>query len=264
MPGALSPMVLVKVDADFKPVRAMLEGFSERRLNSTIATALTRTAKIAQRNVVAEIAKFNRPTRWALNSTYVDIATARKLYAQVWLKDRSGAPQSKDAHYLYPHVFGVPRGRKAYETALLRVGALRSNEYTVPAKGVELDAYGNLPVGMIRTILSQLKAAGGRGQGYSSNKTDSARSRRTVASRGTIFVPRPGSGLPRGIYRRIRQGGAWTTQMILKIVVGRPRYAPTLRLFDIGQRAMAENFQREFDRAFDASLDRLRARQSTV
>jgi hypothetical protein len=256
-------MLTIKTDVDLRGLRSLLDGFSDRRYRSTIATALTRTAKIAQREVVKEIGRvFDRPTRWALNSTYLQPADKDRLAASVWLKDRHGAPQAKDSHYLYPEVFGVARGRKAYETALLRVGALRSNEFTVPAKAMPLDANGNLPVGIVRTILSQLEASGSAGQGYSSNKTDSARSRRTVAKRGTYFVPRPGSGLPRGIYRRTRSGGGWTTEMVLKIVVGKPAYRTRLRLFDIGRRVQAEYLQREFDRAYDASAARLAARDA--
>lgn len=256
-------MLTIKTNVDLRGLRSMLDGFSDRRYRTTIAIALTKTAKIAQGEVVKEIGRvFDRPTRWALNSTYVQPADKDRLFASVWLKDRHGAPQAKDSHYLYPEVFGVARGRKAYETALLRVGALRSNEFTVPAKAMALDANGNLPAGIIRTILSQLKAAGGAGQGYSSNKSDSTRSKRTVAERGTYFIPRPGSGLPRGIYQRVRFGFGWGTRMVLKIVVGQPKYKTRLRLFDIGRRVQDANLQREFDRAYDASLARLNARNA--
>lgn len=255
-------MLTIKATVDLRGLRSMLDGFSDRRYRSTLATALTRTAKIAQGEVVKEIGRvFDRPTRWALNSTYVQVADKDRLFASVWLKDRHGAPQAKETHYLYPEVFGVARGRKAYETALIAAG-LRSNEFTVPAKNLALDANGNLPAGTIRTILSQLKVSGSAGQGYSSNKTDSARSKRTVAKRGTYFIPRPGSGLPRGIYRRTRSGSGWTTEMVLKIVVGKPAYRTRLRFFDISRRVQEQHLQREFDRAYDASAARLAARNA--
>lgn len=252
-------MFAFRVDRRGLDLKALTEGFSERRQRATIATALTRTAKIAQGEIASEIRRvFDRPTQWALNATYLRIASADKLHAMVWLKDRHGAAQSQDTHYLYPQVFGVQRGRKAYETRLLRAGVLRSNEFTVPAKGMTLDGHGNLPVGVIRSMLSQLGAASG--PGYSSSKTKSKRSQRTVAKAGVYFVPRPGGGLPRGIYHRRRMGAGWATRMVLKIVVGKPRYRSRLKMFEIGRRVHEQHFRREYDRAFAASLQRLRAR----
>jgi len=255
-------MMTISVKADFKPFKALLDGFSERRHSTTIAIALTKTAQIAQKEVISEIrTAFDRPTRWALNSTRLVSATKDKLVAHVWLKDRKGEAASNPAAYMYPQVLGGRRDRKAYETALLRAGVLRSNEFTVPAGDFALDAYGNVPVGVIRQILSQLKAAE-TSAGYTANKTASVRSRRAVSKAGTYFVPRPGSGLPRGIYKRKRVGAQWQTRMVLKIVVGKPHYQQRLRLFAIAQRVADRELQRQYDLAYERSLARLQARNA--
>jgi hypothetical protein len=254
--GALFSMITIKAKVDLKAARAALEGFSDRRFKTTVAIALTKTAQLAQKDVIASMKEvFNQPTRWTLNSTRLIPATKDRLFSQVWLKDRQNKVVSKPTSFLYPQVFAGRRDRKAYETALLKAGILRSNEFTVPAEGFPLDAFGNVPVGVIRQILSQLKAAE-LTAGYTANKTNSARSRRAVAKAGAFFVPRVGSTLPRGIYQRMGK----TTRMVMKIVVGKPGYKRRLNLFTIGQRAMDKYFERQFDVAFNRSLARLRAR----
>jgi hypothetical protein len=248
--GPVSFMFNIRVKADFTGVRAFLAN-ADKRVKDSTAIALTKTAQDAQAMVKVEMQRvFHEPTRYTLNATRLIPATRQRLISQVWLKDRRGQPQGKDTNFLFPEVFGGTRGRKAFETRLLRAGWLRSNEFVVPAKDYPLDANGNMPAGIIRSILSQAKAAGGLG--YSSNATSSARSKRTVAKRGTYFVSRgesTGSPLPRGIYQRLRLGSGWATRMVFKIVVGKPRYRPRLRLIDINEKA-ARNFQRHFDEAW--------------
>lgn len=246
----------IKVQTNFNPARALINGFSDRRLRTTIAIALTKTAKIAQKEVIDAIrSEFQAPTPYALGATRLIPATKDTLFASVWLKDRQSKVVSKASHFLYPQTFGGRRERKAYETALLRAGLLRSNEFTVPAEGYPLNAYGNIPIGVIRQILSQLKAAE-ISSGYTANKSGSERSRKAVKRAGSYFVPLPGSSLPRGIYQRTGNG---TPRMVMKIVVGKPRYKARLRMFDIGERVVAREFEREFDAAAAASRARMLA-----
>ncbi|MEG1678672.1 MAG: hypothetical protein RR326_01145 [Stenotrophomonas sp.] len=247
---------MIVIRTDMTRALEALKG-AEKQSKFAAAVALTRTAKIAQANVVQAMrANFDRPLAYTLNSTRMIPARRDKLAASVWLKDRQSKVVSKASHYLYPETFGGRRERKAYETALLRVGVLRSNEFTVPADGYPLDAYGNIPVGVIRQILSQLKAAE-ISKGSTQNKTASARSRRAVLKAGTYFVSMgktTGNPLPRGIYQRIKTGFGWATRMVMKIVVGKPRYQPRLPFFKIGQDAMAQHFEREYDTALKQAL----------
>lgn len=245
----------VSVQVNFGRVQALIGG-ADKQLRFAAAVALTKTAKIAEGDVKREMQQvFDRPTRWALNATRIVPATKQRLVAQVWLKDRRGLPQGKDSNFLYPQVFGGPRGRKAYETRLLSVGWLRSNEFTVPAKDLALDGNGNVPVGVIRSMLSQAKAAGGLG--YDSNASNSKRSKRTMQRAGTYFVSRgksTGNPLPRGIYQRVRLGSGWGTRLVLLIVQGKPMFKQRLRLGQIADRAVDRYFQKKFDAAYALAL----------
>lgn len=242
----------VKADGPAKLARDL-----PRQVAFANALALTRTAQIAEKAIKQEMHKrFDRPTRWTLGSTRVIPATKQRQIAQVWLKDRRGQPQGKDSNTLYTQVFGGRRGRKAYETALLKAGALCSNEFTVPAQGLPLDPHGNVPIGMIKQILSQLKAAEPY-SGSTQNKTDSKRSKRTVRKAGTFFVSHgksTGNPLPRGIYQRRRLGSGWATRLVLAIVVGRPRYQIRLPLNDIGQQVADQVYDREFETAMEQAI----------
>jgi hypothetical protein len=259
--------VTIKVTADLGPLRAMAEGFSNRRWRTTVAIALTQTAKLAQFEVIKTMrTKFDRPTPWALNSTFVTTATEASQVAKVGLKARDGQAASRDTAYIYPQVFGGQRGRKAFERRLMQAG-MRPNEFVVPAKDLPLDAYGNIPTGLIRQILSQLQVAGAREDriGYESNaRKDSVRSRRAVAKAGTFFIPTRRSGLPRGVYQRKKTAFGWATRLIMAFVVGRPSYKARLPLQDIVDQTAAKYFSRQFGIAFERSRAALAARNARI
>jgi hypothetical protein len=253
--------VTIKVTADLGPLRAMAEGFSNRRWRTTVAIALTQTAKLAQFEVIKTMrTRFDRPTPWALNSTFVTTATEASQVAKVGLKARDGQAASRDTAYIYPQVFGGQRGRKAFERRLMQAG-MRPNEFVVPAKDLPLDAYGNIPSGLIRQILSQLKVAQDQA-GFSANRTDSVRSRRTVSKAGTFFIPTRRSGLPRGVYQRKKTAFGWATRLVMAFVVGKPSYRVSLPLQGIVDQTAAKYFGRQFDIAFERSRAALAARNA--
>lgn len=274
----------IKVDVDATGAIRALAG-QARQVRFAAAVALTRTAQRAEKAVIAEMPRaFDRPTPYTLRATRIVPATRENLTAQVWLKGRRGDPASRDTQHLFVQVFGGGRGAKALETRLRRIaGGLRSNEFLVPATGAPLDAFGNVSAGVVRSILSQLGAANAAdNSGYDSNvKRSGLRTLQSINRQrkaGTFFIPRPGSGLPRGIYQRLPGGAGkrtrtlryadrkgrektrreatitWTTRMIFKIVVGRPKYRPRLRFFDIGRAAVAQHFDREFAVAYQRAL----------
>lgn len=263
-------MATVSVTTDFSGAFRVLTG-ADKQARYATSLALNKTAEIAQKAIVHEMQRvFDRPTRWTLGGTRVIYAKARGMTSQVWLKDRKGGPASKENTSLFVQVFGGKRGRKAFETALMKAG-LRSNEFLVPADGAPLDAFGNMPVGVIRQILSQLQSAN-TSAGYDSNtkngEAQSGQSRRRQLRAGVFFIPPPKSGLPRGIYQRIpvgmskagsmagkkRASYSWATRMIFKIVVGKPRYQIRLRIGEIGRRIADQHFKREFDTAYKFAL----------
>lgn len=260
--------ITLRVDAKFDKAVRMLKALPEQAKKAA-AGALNKCAWQGQSEIRVVMARvFDRPTPYALDSTMVKRATPSDLYAKVYLKNRQGDPQASASNFLFPEVFGQGRGHKAMETRLRRVGWLRSNELVTPAEDYPRDPFGNIPTGVIRSILSQAGAAGGLG--YSSNKTSSKRSKRTVAKRGTYFVPQPGTKLPRGIYQRISFAtgekkikyvtakgksrsktvstyGANAIRMVFKIVVGRPAYRARLHMHDIVNRVVERDFERNFE-----------------
>jgi len=259
----------IQVKADFQPLRAMLEGFSQRRMASTIATALTRTAVIARQEARTAIGTvFDRPTPWARKSVWMKAASANKLEAMVYLVDRHGDPQAQPHHYLYPEVFGGRRGRKGFESLLARARVLPEGFITVPGKGAKIDGYGNQAKGELVQILSALKAfpTAGAGRGYNMNRTASSAKRRGARLRD-IFFSSPslqqqaanGGRLPWGVWERLPSGRI----QCLLFFVRAAKYRKRLPLFEIRDRVMARDFQREFDRAFEASLARLRQRAAS-
>jgi hypothetical protein len=253
--------VTIKVQADLGPLRAMAEGFSNRRWRTTVAIALTQTAKQAQFEVIKTMrTAFDRPTPWALNSTFITPATEASQIAKVGLKARDRQVASRDTAYIYPQVFGGQRGRKAFERRLMQAG-MRPNEFVVPAKDLPLDAYGNIETKLIRQILSQLKVAEDEA-GYSANRTNSVRSRRTVSKAGTFFIPSRRSGLPRGVYQRRKTSFGWATRLVMAFVVGRPSYRVRLPLQNVVDQAASKHFSRQFGIALERSRAALAARNA--
>lgn len=262
-------MITLRVNADFSAITKKLKALPAQA-KAAGASALNKCAWQSQSEIrIAMTRVFDRPTEYALNATMVKRATPNDLYAKVYLKNKQGDPMQSASNFLYPEVFGQGRGQKAMEGRLRRVGWLRSNEFLVPAKGLPLDPFGNVPTGMVRSILSQAGAAGG--EGYSSNKTSSAASKRTVRKRGAFFMPEPGSKLPRGIYQRVdfRTGtraekytnakgkqrtrkvatyGANAIRMVMLVVTGKPSYRARLHMHDIVNRVVARDFRSNFER----------------
>lgn len=190
-----------------KAVRDMVEGFSPRRLAAAQATALTRVAvevKSAQRDTMLRL--FDRPTPYTLNSVFVRPATAATLEATVWLKDDlagSGTPATK---YLAPQIEGGQRSLKPMEFLMQQAGHMPKGWRAVPGRGARLDAYGNMSLGQVQQILSQLRIQVSAGYVRSlpvggDRKTLAKRRRAFGRAGGQIFSLPNGRGkLPPGIY----------------------------------------------------------------
>lgn len=197
------------------------------------ARALTKTAQLAQEAEVKEMRDvFDRPTPYALGSTFIRPATKRDLTAYVWLKSDTskGTPADK---FLYSEIKGGSRVQKRFEVALQAVGAMPPGYRAVPGNAAKIDGFGNMDRGQIVQILSYFKAF--PEAGYRANITDK---RRAKLARGTkakagfeYFVGQPGDGrLPLGIYQRFRFGHGSSIKPILIFVDGALYHA----IFDFG------------------------------
>jgi len=226
-------MLQIDVRHTIGQLQARFGNFMQER-RTAVAIALTRTAQDVRRAEVDEMKRvFDRPTRFTLNSLFLDRATPQRLHAVVWLKE---SWPSKGQHYLRPQIHGGGRPVKRFEKLLQDKGLLPPGMYAVPAGGARLDAYGNMSRGQLTQILSQLGAYQETGSQH--NRTGSTRSRRTVKRAGQYFVARPGNGrLPLGVWHK--QGG--TVKPVL-LFVKAPRYEKRFRFYEVGQRVVRERF----------------------
>lgn len=176
---------------EVEDVRRALRDLSERDAPFITAYALTSTAKdikAAEVDTMNDV--FDRPTKFTLNALYVKPATKKDLVAEVYFKDGFGSVPAW--RYLGPQVEGGARVHKAHELRLIRAGVMQSDEYAVPAKGADLDSYGNMSGSIIQRILSQLHAAE-QFAGYQANMTAKSKARAKRKGVGRYFLLRPGA-----------------------------------------------------------------------
>ncbi len=198
--------------------------------------ALTRTAKIIQQREYDEMRRvFDRPTRFTLNSLYVDAATRSKPQATV--ETKPGFNSVPAGRYLNPQVFGGQRKAKSSEK---KVGG-----YIVPSRYATLDAFGNFPAAQLRKIMSNLKLAG------DSNSTNSKASKRKRSNEayfrsGDIIYRRSAHTVGDGTLRAI------IPQLI--IVDDTPDYNIRFRFFEVAQTTFDFEYQEEFDKALTFAL----------
>jgi len=239
-------MLTIDVRHNLADVERML-GDQQRQLPFAMSLALNRTAQDVKKAEQQEMRTvFDRPTRYTLNSLYIDPAKKDKLSARVWVKDTD-----RPEHYLLPQIFGGQRPLKRFEQMLVRRGLMRPNERAVPAAGARLDAYGNMNRGQIVQILSQLQTF--YLAGSDANATNSKRSRAKRA-RLTYFVS-TGKGtypygrhswkhgrmqqeLERGVWARRPHETLGSTVQPVLLFVPRATYGIRLRFNSVAERTV--------------------------
>jgi hypothetical protein len=250
--------VEINVRSDLKDLTTALESvFSERRLNSVIASTLTAVAKeckVALTNEAENV--FESPTPWVLNGTFFTAANAQNLTALVGWKDEGaiasgkGVPAGKS---LLAEIYGGKRADKRFEKALQYAGALPQGYQVTPGVDARLDQYGNMSAGQIVQILSALKAFSN--VGYSANRTNVS-AKKKGAKLAQYFVVRPGdaSHLGLGIYQRTGAG-------IRKLMnfIKPPSYRIRLPEEKIVQQTIDARLEDIFVHYALASLERLKA-----
>lgn len=183
---------LVRVTRNELPALAsMLRDFGRQQVPFAMVAAMTRSAQAARADLQqAMLTSFGSPTRWTLNSLFVEPATRTKPTASVFLKDRAsgGVPAGR---YLRSQILGIPRALKGIER---RAGLDEAEAGTVggwimvPGRWAELDVHGNIAKGQMNAIAAQL----GLGSHLAAPGPAKAR-RRGVRRRATYFIVRPRS-----------------------------------------------------------------------
>lgn len=166
------------------------------------ALALTRTVQAARDAVRQESASIlDRPTPFTQAGYFAIPARKDNLQAAVDVKD-------KQAEYL---LYQVKGGSRAPKKLALR---LPSN--------VELNAYGNLPTGIIKQLIARAQAG--------KRATKRQGQRFGVSTELDLFYGDPGDGRPPGIYKRVVISA--TRHQLIPIIVFPHRSASYQRKLD--------------------------------
>lgn len=206
---------------------------------------------------------FDRPTPLTINAVLYAKATKDRLYADVYLRNEAHAG-NPPAAYLRPEVEGGARPAKGFERLLRRAGQMPGDLFAVPAAGVQLDAFGNVPTGTLGQVLSQLQARRDPQQ----NQTAESRARRVKRERKRIgerdyfaLTKRHGALRP-GVYQRLKTTFGSAVRGIFRFV-RQPQYKPRYDIFGYAQRTwdklMPFYFRRELDKALLTSKHREQA-----
>jgi len=244
-----------------------LEDLEKKQLPFATAKALNKTAEdIKDAEVKQMQSSFDRPTAYTLNSLYIKYANKQNLSAMVGFKDKSQAGKGNaSTNFIYPQVKGGRRHLKRFESALRNIGVLPQGMYIVPGAACPLDAYGNIPAGLIVQILSYFRAFGE--QGYRANITDKRKaalakgSKRkgtmgfkyfVSAGKSTWFGPHK-QHLPAGIYKRTGFVSGSAIKPIM-MFVSNPSYSERFPFYTTAQNVIDNKLKSNFKEAMEEAI----------
>ena len=185
---------------------------------------------------------FDSPTPWTLNAFFVQRASKRNLVARV----RRKTPQ-RGRHYLETQSTGGARPQTGFEKLLssrLKYGGIIRT--VTPAKGARLNKYGNMSPGQRNQILSGVKAQ----RDSTANTTKESRQRNK--RRAGYFVPRPGSKLSPGVYKRSPAGKK--ISKVLHFSDGSADYRKRFDFENSAQTVVRRKFSQNFARAMKRAI----------
>lgn len=251
-----------------------MKDFSSRRMNATIATALTRSAAKARDAARIELDRsIDRPTDYTRRGLFLKPAKADKLEARVWFGDEFKGLVIPQARYLYPQVEGGGRALKRFEKALQASGAMPAGTYAIPSRFAPLDAFGNVPRGTIMQIVSQLGAELLAGYSNRLNRSDKNKVRRAYGRAGGQYVAitrqrgklAPGVYLAEGRDFGAKLGFGRSGKLTPIFFYSRKTdYRPRYRFYDVAKAAADAAFPAEFDRAVGENLAKLAQRKASA
>lgn len=129
-----------------KEVQRQLRTLADDQIPYATMVALNNTAFAVRQTSQGRLKSvFDRPTPFITDATRVEKATKDNLAAKVLIDPNRRA-------VLATHESGGQRGLQGLEKALRGAGLLPSGYRVVPAKGLELNAYGNPPAALINVV----------------------------------------------------------------------------------------------------------------
>lgn len=238
--------------------RALISGFSERRMRAVVATAATRTVRAVEQAWQGQLqGRFDRPTPSTLRATAVSQATAANPQASVFIKDQPGAGGRAPQWWLAPEERGGQRGLKKFEAALIAQGSMQAGWRAVPGPAAQLDGYGNVTRGTIVQVIAQLGAQ--YSPGYQRVISPSAQRRVAKAlktGRKYLAIKAQNGALRPGVY--LREGRQLRPVFYFVRTVG---YRPRLDLMAKAAAVAAAKFPSEFDRALSDAVAAVKAKR---
>jgi len=224
---------------DLPSLARMLRDLGGNQMPFALLAAMTRAGQAARTDLQAAMrTSFDRPTRWTLNSLFLEPATKTKPQAAVFFKTwgLGGVPAGR---LLAPQILGGMRALKSHEKLL----AMRPGYIVVPGKWADIDAYGNVAMGMMRAIMAQLdlrRTVSSPGRAQTRRRGARRRENYFIVPVGRTKATHPKtSHLPPGIYRVAATG-----------------VAPLLVLAFVRQRRNSYKVRYDFPRLGAASVER--------
>ncbi len=219
-------MVTISFQADIERLRRRLDDVQRRQLPYATSRALNATARDVFDDVRTEMERaFDRPTRWTMNAFYVWRSTKTDLTAAVRLKDTVAG-----RHYLPIEASGGLRPQTGVEKLLERklayAGIIQS---VIPTKWARKDRYGNWSKGERNQVLSAIKAQ----RDSTANTTKRSRGLARNRRRAMYFVPREGSKLSPGVWKRTSNSKRAKVKKILSFTDRRASYQPRFRFREV-------------------------------
>ncbi|WP_246588085.1 hypothetical protein [Paracoccus bogoriensis] len=236
---------MLKLSFEDEQVKRNIRQLAEKDVRRAAAWSLNDTAQDVLDHMQSRMDQvFDRPTRFTKNALMVWRAKPNKLEAEVIERPSVGS-----RHYLKVQEIGGRRGQTGLEkllgSRLAYDGVLQA---AVPASGAKLDAYGNWSTGERNQALSGVRAQ----RDGTANTTDA--SRRRNRRRAGFFVPKPGSRLSPGIWKRDPDG---SISKVLHFSAVAPVYSERLGFQDGAERLYAERMPEHFARILDRMVQRL-------
>ena len=239
-------------------LRRELKDFSDRRFNSAVATALTRTAVAVGKEWTGQLTqRFDRPTPATTRAVMVKRAenTATRLEAEVKVRDAgSGTPP---VEWIGPGELGGQRRIKKFEAALQAQGSMPRGWKAVPGPAARLDQYGNVSRAQIVQVIAQLGAKFSPGYARVISASASKRAQRAIRQGRSYVAILPGNPakLMPGVYERFGR-----SLRAVFIYVQTTQYAKRLDLLGLGVRQAGQILNREVRRSVQESAARLAQR----
>jgi hypothetical protein len=235
------PLLAISIDTDADSFKRTLSAFQAKQLPFASSQAVNRLARRAITDLQSEMRKvFDNPTNYTLKAFFQHGGTKENPGAEIRARENAGkgTPGWK---YLTPEVFGGTRNMKRFERAL---AAHFGSGFSVPGRGAQLNAFGNISPGFVEKLLSALGAAESRA-GYRANRRNlSRRQRRSLGAsgdyrHGQFFIAHAkDDGSLLGIYQIVGPG---RVVPVLIFPHRQPEYRKRLRYAETIQKSVADH-----------------------